>query len=142
MPLLMQLLIGMSRSRYIPARGTAGLLRSFVSGYSLVPRPPPKIRPSTCCMVHLRLLSRSDGVPSAHPTQPVSRCKRRFDKRRESTKRGADIATSLSRDRKGAVGTCASLRSRLTLGALEVTLHVGSDDFCLLSAIIERHAVI
>src|SRR5262245_8369642 len=47
MPLLMQLLMGMSMSRYLPAIGTAGLLRSIVSGYRRVPRPPPRIRLST-----------------------------------------------------------------------------------------------
>src|SRR5688572_6459116 len=43
----MQLEIGMSISRYLPATGTAGLARSLVSGYSRVPRPPPRIRLST-----------------------------------------------------------------------------------------------
>src|SRR4051794_23341297 len=46
-PLLMQLEIGMSISRYLPATGTAGLERAFVSGYSRVPRPPPRIRDNT-----------------------------------------------------------------------------------------------
>src|SRR5262245_15630198 len=49
-PLLMQLLMGMSMSRYLPAMGTAGLLRSIVSGYSRVPRPPPRIKLSTSCI--------------------------------------------------------------------------------------------
>ena len=40
-PLLMQLLTGMSTSRYLPARGTAGLERSFVSGKRREPAPPP-----------------------------------------------------------------------------------------------------
>ena len=40
---LMQLLIGMSISRYLAANGTAGLARIFVSGKSRVPRPPPRI---------------------------------------------------------------------------------------------------
>src|SRR5581483_7157660 len=46
-PLLMQLEIGMSMSRYFPATGTAGLERARVSGYSRVPRPPPRIRART-----------------------------------------------------------------------------------------------
>ena len=55
-PLLMQLLIGMSMRRYLPATGTAGLLRSLVSGYSRVPRPPPRIRLRTSrCIVHRTL---------------------------------------------------------------------------------------
>src|SRR5258708_11185559 len=40
-PELRQLLIGISTSRYLPASGTAGLDRSFVSGNSRVPAPPP-----------------------------------------------------------------------------------------------------
>src|ERR1041385_2237991 len=44
---LMQLEIGMSTSRYLPASGTAGLARSFVSGNSRVPAPPPMITEST-----------------------------------------------------------------------------------------------
>lgn len=39
----MQLLMGMSTSLYLPASGTAGLQRYFVSGYKRVPRPPPMI---------------------------------------------------------------------------------------------------
>jgi len=35
------LLIGISISRYFPARGTAGFVRSRVSGYSRDPTPPP-----------------------------------------------------------------------------------------------------
>src|SRR6266481_4548261 len=40
-PELRQLLICISTSRYLPASGTAGLDRSFVSGNSRVPAPPP-----------------------------------------------------------------------------------------------------
>src|SRR5579859_3783574 len=40
---LMQLLIGMSTSRYLPPNGTAGLARSFVRGKRRVPAPPPMI---------------------------------------------------------------------------------------------------
>ena len=47
MPELMQLLIGTSMRRYFPAIGTAGLDRSRVRGWILVPRPPPMITPST-----------------------------------------------------------------------------------------------
>ena len=43
----MQFEIGMSMSRYLPAIGTAGLLRDFVSGNKRVPRPPPRIRQIT-----------------------------------------------------------------------------------------------
>ena len=49
-PLLMQLLMGMSMRRYLPATGTAGLLRSLVSGYRPAPRPPPRMKPRTSCM--------------------------------------------------------------------------------------------
>src|SRR3989304_1588688 len=41
-----QLLRGMSMIRYFPARGTAGLARSLVSGHSRAPRPPPRINPN------------------------------------------------------------------------------------------------
>ena len=44
---LMQLLIGISISRYFPARGTAGLARIFVSGYRRVPAPPPRMMAKT-----------------------------------------------------------------------------------------------
>ena len=37
----MQLEIGMSTRRYLPASGTAGLLRSRVNGNSRRPCPPP-----------------------------------------------------------------------------------------------------
>src|SRR5450759_4888578 len=40
---LIQLLMGMSIRRYLPAIGTAGLERSLVSGYSRLPFPPPII---------------------------------------------------------------------------------------------------
>src|SRR6266567_2635535 len=46
-PELMQLEIGMSTSRYLPASGTAGLARSLVSGKSRVPWPPPMITERT-----------------------------------------------------------------------------------------------
>lgn len=40
----MQLLIGISISRYFAASGTAGFALIFVNGKSLVPRPPPRIK--------------------------------------------------------------------------------------------------
>ncbi len=43
MLLLIQLLIGISTKRYLPAIGTAGLLRLDVSGDKREPAPPPKI---------------------------------------------------------------------------------------------------
>ena len=46
---LRQLLMGMSTRRYLPARGTAGLARSFVSGKSRVPAPPPMMTATTSC---------------------------------------------------------------------------------------------
>src|SRR6185437_1598706 len=46
-PELMQLEMGMSTMRYLPASGTAGLARSFVSGNSRVPCPPPIMTEST-----------------------------------------------------------------------------------------------
>src|SRR5271169_2802 len=52
----MQLEMGMSTSRYLPASGTAGLARSLVSGKSRVPWPPPM-------MTHRTLLVLSDWRP-------------------------------------------------------------------------------
>src|SRR5512140_2967307 len=49
-PELMQLLMGMSISRYFPAIGTAGLERIFVKGCKRVPLPPPIITPRTSFM--------------------------------------------------------------------------------------------
>src|SRR5450432_25809 len=46
-PELMQLEIGMSTSRYFPASGTAGFARSFVSGNSRLPCPPPMMTQRT-----------------------------------------------------------------------------------------------
>src|SRR5262245_3993620 len=46
----MQLEIGISTSRYLPASGTAGLERSLVSGKSREPCPPPIITASTLLM--------------------------------------------------------------------------------------------
>src|SRR5579862_611556 len=43
----MQLEMGISTSRYLPAKGTAGLARSLVNGNSRVPCPPPMITEST-----------------------------------------------------------------------------------------------
>lgn len=57
-PLLRQLEIGMSMSRYFPATGTAGLARSLVSGNSRLPRPPPRIKLSTWGEVGMGALAR------------------------------------------------------------------------------------
>src|SRR5687767_15819177 len=48
---LMQLLIGMSIRRYLPAMGTAGFDRARVSGKRRVPRPPPRMIAMTWFMV-------------------------------------------------------------------------------------------
>ena len=45
--LLIQLLIGISTNRYLPAIGTAGFERFAVKGYNLLPAPPPKITATT-----------------------------------------------------------------------------------------------
>jgi hypothetical protein len=44
---LIQLEIGISTSRYLPAIGTAGLLRVDVNGYRREPAPPPRITATT-----------------------------------------------------------------------------------------------
>jgi len=46
----MQLLIGISINRYLPASGTAGLALIFVNGYKRDPFPPPRIMASTLFM--------------------------------------------------------------------------------------------
>src|ERR1700734_3300162 len=51
-PELMQFDTGISISRYLPAIGTAGLLRALVSGNSRVPRPPPRISEITRGISH------------------------------------------------------------------------------------------
>src|SRR5579872_3247024 len=61
----MQLLMGMSMSRYLPATGTAGLLRNLVRGYSRVPRPPPRMRLRTSCMGRLAGPLSGGGVGSS-----------------------------------------------------------------------------
>lgn len=53
----MQLLIGMSMSRYLPAIGTAGFERIFVNGCKRDPRPPPIMIPSTSFI---------DGIADLH----------------------------------------------------------------------------
>src|SRR5438067_264626 len=67
-PLLMQLLIGISMSRYFPATGTAGLLRSLVRGKSRVPRPPPRMRLRTFRMRASQVLIHAPERPCHPPT--------------------------------------------------------------------------
>jgi hypothetical protein len=68
--LLMQLEMGMSMSRYLPATGTAGLDRDLVSGNSRVPRPPPRMRARTERMV--RSLERGrDAWPGGRESRPT-----------------------------------------------------------------------
>lgn len=55
----MQLLTGISISRYFPASGTAGLARSLVSGYRRVPAPPPRITARTFFTNNLSTADRS-----------------------------------------------------------------------------------
>src|SRR3954468_8275225 len=66
-PLLMQLLMGTSISRYLPATGTAGLARSWVSGNRRAPWPPPRMRLRTerCCMA-----GAFEGVDRDDATRP------------------------------------------------------------------------
>ena len=45
----MQLLMGISTNLYLPAMGTAGLLREAVNGDNLEPAPPPKMTATTDC---------------------------------------------------------------------------------------------
>jgi len=50
---LMQLEIGISTNRYLPAIGTAGLLLLRVNGYKRVPAPPPRITAITDLLIHI-----------------------------------------------------------------------------------------
>lgn len=56
MPELMQLLTGISISRYLPATGTAGFARVLVRGYSREPCPPPRMIASTFFIFYLDYL--------------------------------------------------------------------------------------
>ena len=58
----MQLLMGISTKRYLPAIGTAGLLLVDVSGNNLVPAPPPKITASVDFAVWKLLVRLAFGV--------------------------------------------------------------------------------
>jgi hypothetical protein len=53
---LIQLLIGISTSLYLPAMGTAGLDLLEVKGYNLVPAPPPRITAKTDLAENIYLL--------------------------------------------------------------------------------------
>src|ERR1043165_2995281 len=87
-PELMQLLIGMSMSRYLPATGTAGLLRRAVNGYSRVPRPPPRMRLRTFCMA---VASRDQVRRRGGAVVPAAR-----DCRRHAITSGGDVPPSIS----------------------------------------------
>src|ERR1039457_6447206 len=63
----MQFEIGMSTSRYLPASGTAGLERSFVSGNSRVPWPPPMMTQRTALVL-------SDWRPVCDISQMLREC--------------------------------------------------------------------
>ena len=60
MPEFKQLEIGMSTKRYLPAIGTAGFERFAVSGYNLVPAPPPKITDKICLLIIFKLRNEID----------------------------------------------------------------------------------
>src|SRR4051794_26851357 len=57
--------MGMSMRRYLPAMGTAGLLRYLVSGLRRVPRPPPRMRQMTLDMTIPRPIEAACPAPSA-----------------------------------------------------------------------------
>ena len=56
MPQLMQLEIGMSTKRYLPAMGTAGFDRLAVRGYNLVPAPPPKMTAKISWLIIIKMI--------------------------------------------------------------------------------------
>src|ERR1051326_344581 len=75
---LMQLEMGISTRRYLPARGTAGLARSFVNGKRRVPCPPPMITESTllvfadCRPVYDIAKPRGCSIPMRASYRPLS----------------------------------------------------------------------
>src|SRR5256885_6593989 len=76
----MQLEIGISTSRYLPASGTAGLARSRVRGNKRVPWPPPMMMESTLlALADMRALSNiaksflADAVLLLYPVPAVER---------------------------------------------------------------------
>src|SRR5215217_446368 len=74
-PLLMQLEMGTSISRYLPATGTAGLARSWVRGNSRAPWPPPRIRLRTerCMGARLRSVGTEDATRPWRPGEGTGR---------------------------------------------------------------------
>src|SRR5581483_1167641 len=81
---LMQLLIGMSTSRYLPPSGTAGLARSLVRGKRRVPAPPPRMTArmssgrgtgaAAAAEVALTLYLLASGLPSRQAMPPMQEC--------------------------------------------------------------------
>src|SRR5215218_4733513 len=65
-PELMQLEIGTSTRRYLPASGTAGLARSLVSGKSRVPAPPPRMTARTRFITDVSV-TREERAAAADP---------------------------------------------------------------------------
>jgi hypothetical protein len=63
--LLMQLLMGISTKRYLPAMGTAGLLRVAVKGYNLLPAPPPKITATVDLLIIIVFISFGTALQTA-----------------------------------------------------------------------------
>ena len=53
-PEFIQLEMGISTNRYLPAIGTAGLERLAVNGYNLEPAPPPNITLSISLEIDIR----------------------------------------------------------------------------------------
>src|SRR4051794_40733935 len=94
----MQLDTGMSISRYLPAIGTAGLLRDLVSGNSRVPRPPPRISEMTRGIAPL--LS-TCGVSRQETVGRVEKLSRRKKAIRGWQLRPVDPIRSVSEDNRG-----------------------------------------
>jgi len=60
MPEFIQLLIGISIKRYLPANGTAGFALIFVKGESLEPFPPPRM------MANTRFMQSNGGIDTTN----------------------------------------------------------------------------
>src|SRR6516164_6521976 len=105
-PELMQFEIGTSTSRYLPARGTAGLARSLVSGNSREPWPPPMMTERTLLtLMDWRMLCNIDPIARAIYCLPQPQGKQRIPD--YSTSPSAPCARCRAQTRRDDAAECA-----------------------------------